>query len=35
MQFAVEKSVSSFPQVALVYSKTGTAEIASDPGGAR
>ena len=31
MQFAVEKTVSSFPQVAFVYSKTGTAEIASDP----
>jgi heavy metal efflux system protein len=31
MQFAVEKVVSGFPQVALVYSKTGTAEIASDP----
>jgi cobalt-zinc-cadmium resistance protein CzcA len=31
MQFAVEKIVSGFPQVALVYSKTGTAEIASDP----
>lgn len=31
MQFAVEKAVSRFPQVAFVYSKTGTAEIASDP----
>ena len=31
MQFAVEKTVSSFPQVAFVYSKTGTAEIAADP----
>jgi cobalt-zinc-cadmium resistance protein CzcA len=31
MQFAVEKSISQFPQVAFVFSKTGTAEIASDP----
>jgi cobalt-zinc-cadmium resistance protein CzcA len=31
MQLAVEKAVSRFPQVAFVYSKTGTAEIASDP----
>ena len=31
MQLAVEKTVSGFPQVAFVYSKTGTAEIASDP----
>jgi heavy metal efflux system protein len=31
MQFAVEKAVSRFPQVAFVFSKTGTAEIASDP----
>jgi heavy metal efflux system protein len=31
MQFAVEKAVSRFPQVAFVYSKTGTAEIATDP----
>jgi heavy metal efflux system protein len=31
MQLAVEKTVSAFPQVAFVYSKTGTAEIASDP----
>jgi cobalt-zinc-cadmium resistance protein CzcA len=31
MQFAVEKVVSGFPQVAFVYSKTGTAEIAFDP----
>jgi cobalt-zinc-cadmium resistance protein CzcA len=31
MQFEVEKTVSAFPQVALVFSKTGTAEIASDP----
>ncbi len=31
MQFEVEKTIGRFPQVALVYSKTGTAEIASDP----
>jgi cobalt-zinc-cadmium resistance protein CzcA len=31
MQLRVEKIVSSFPQVSLVYSKTGTAEVASDP----
>jgi heavy metal efflux system protein len=31
MQFAVEKAISRLPQVAYVYSKTGTAEIASDP----
>ena len=31
MQFAVEKAVSRFPQVAFVYSKTGTGEIATDP----
>jgi heavy metal efflux system protein len=31
MQFEVEKAVSRFPQVAFVYSKTGTAEVASDP----
>ena len=31
MQFAVEKAVSRFPQVAFVYSKTGTAEMATDP----
>jgi cobalt-zinc-cadmium resistance protein CzcA len=31
MQFAIEKTISAFPQVAFVYSKTGTAEIASDP----
>ena len=31
MQFAVEKSISQFPQVAFVFSKTGTAEIAADP----
>jgi len=31
MQLEVEKTVSALPQVALVFSKTGTAEIASDP----
>ena len=31
MQFDVEKVISQFPQVSHVFSKTGTAEIASDP----
>jgi cobalt-zinc-cadmium resistance protein CzcA len=31
MQFDVEKTVSALPQVDFVFSKTGTAEIASDP----
>ncbi|MCK6485486.1 MAG: CusA/CzcA family heavy metal efflux RND transporter [Phycisphaerae bacterium] len=31
MQFEVEKVVSQFPEVAFVYSKTGTAEMAADP----
>ena len=31
MQIAVEKAVSRFPQVAFVFSKTGTAEVAADP----
>ncbi|MDQ0445341.1 efflux RND transporter permease subunit [Methylobacterium persicinum] len=31
MQLNVEKAVSTFPQVAYVFSKTGTAEVASDP----
>ena len=31
MQIDVEKTVSALPQVAFVFSKTGTAEIASDP----
>src|SRR5215471_13231332 len=31
MQLAVEKAVSRFPQVAFVFSRTGTAEVASDP----
>jgi cobalt-zinc-cadmium resistance protein CzcA len=31
MQMDVEKAVSALPQIAYVFSKTGTAEIASDP----
>ena len=31
MQRDVERTVSSFPEVAFAYSKTGTAELASDP----
>ena len=31
MQFDVEKAASRVPEVALVYSKTGTAEVAADP----
>lgn len=31
MQFDVEKAVSSIPEVAFCYSKTGTAEMATDP----
>jgi cobalt-zinc-cadmium resistance protein CzcA len=31
MQFDVERAVSQFPEVAFVFSKTGTAELASDP----
>ena len=31
MQTDVERAVSSIPEVAFVYSKTGTAEVASDP----
>ena len=31
MQLGVEKTISKFPQVAFVFSKTGTAEVASDP----
>jgi cobalt-zinc-cadmium resistance protein CzcA len=31
MQLAVEDTVSRFPEVAVVFSKTGTAEMASDP----
>jgi heavy metal efflux system protein len=31
LQFAVENAVSSVPEVAFVFSKTGTAEMAADP----
>ncbi len=31
MQERIERELSSFPEVALVFSKTGTAEVASDP----
>ncbi len=31
MQLKVEKAVLAFPEVATVFSKTGTAEVASDP----
>jgi len=31
MHFEIEKTLSKFPEVAFVYSKTGTAELASDP----
>ena len=31
MQYDVERAVSGFPEVAFVFSKTGTAELASDP----
>jgi len=31
LQFAVEKAVSSVPEVEFVFSKTGTAEMAADP----
>ncbi|QIG92641.1 MULTISPECIES: efflux RND transporter permease subunit [unclassified Bradyrhizobium] len=31
MQLSVEKTVSRFPQVSFVFSKTGTPEVASDP----
>ncbi|PZP83883.1 MAG: CusA/CzcA family heavy metal efflux RND transporter [Micavibrio aeruginosavorus] len=31
MQFAVEKAVSTVPEVAFAYAKTGTAEMAADP----
>jgi cobalt-zinc-cadmium resistance protein CzcA len=31
MQLQIEKTLSAFPEVALVFSKTGTAEVASDP----
>jgi len=31
MQLKIEETISRFPQVALVFSKTGTAEVATDP----
>jgi cobalt-zinc-cadmium resistance protein CzcA len=31
MQFGVEKAISALPEVKLVFSRTGTAELASDP----
>jgi len=31
MQYDVERTVTKFPEVAFVFSKTGTAELASDP----
>ncbi|MGF3024036.1 efflux RND transporter permease subunit [Methylobacterium aquaticum] len=31
MQLKVEQAIAKFPQVAYVFSKTGTAEVASDP----
>ncbi len=31
MQFEVERTIASFPEVAFVFSKTGTAELAADP----
>lgn len=31
LQFAVERAVSAIPEVAFVFSKTGTAEMAADP----
>ncbi|MBW7911280.1 MAG: CusA/CzcA family heavy metal efflux RND transporter [Alphaproteobacteria bacterium] len=31
MQFAVEKAISQHPEVAFVFAKTGTAEMAADP----
>jgi cobalt-zinc-cadmium resistance protein CzcA len=31
MQLQVEKTISAFPEVAFVFAKTGTAEMASDP----
>ena len=31
MQLQVERAISSLPEVAYVYSKTGTAEVATDP----
>jgi cobalt-zinc-cadmium resistance protein CzcA len=31
MQLQVERAISSLPEIAFVYSKTGTAEVATDP----
>jgi len=31
MQLRVEKAISTLPEVAFIYSKTGTAEVATDP----
>lgn len=31
MQFNVERAISTFPEVAFAFSKTGTAEVAADP----
>ena len=31
MQSALERRISGLPEVAFIYSKTGTAEVASDP----
>jgi cobalt-zinc-cadmium resistance protein CzcA len=31
MQFGIEKAISAVPEVKLVFSRTGTAELASDP----
>ncbi len=31
MQFELEKVISKFPEVAFIFSKTGTAEVAADP----
>ncbi len=31
MQFQLERTVSAFPEVSFIFSKTGTAELASDP----
>ncbi|MBA4118857.1 MAG: CusA/CzcA family heavy metal efflux RND transporter [Candidatus Puniceispirillum sp.] len=31
LQFEIEKTIASFPEVSFVFSKTGTAEMAADP----
>lgn len=31
LQFEIEKTVAAFPEVAFIFSKTGTAEMAADP----